>query len=94
MQTFDARVTSDLVVRRGRRVCAELEALVEGEGGQLARHIRESERCRARKRSFVSPTVVLKAQAPMRLDSELEADLWRGLEVAARGRRRRLFGIL
>jgi DNA-directed RNA polymerase specialized sigma24 family protein len=93
---FEERVTTELVVRRGRHVCAELAAALEAEGDQrsVRQHIRICSRCAASKRGFVSPTEVLRALAPMQPGRELEADLWRGLKLATRKRRRRRFGIL
>ena len=93
---FDERVTSELVVRRGHRVCAELNALVVDAAGErsLEQHIRDCERCQAGKRSFVSPTAVLGALAPIPPAPDLEAELLRELRKAARGQRPRRFGIL
>ena len=87
-ESFDERVTTELVARRGRASCAELEALLS-RGGAVQYHIRGCTPCRESMRRFASPTDVLAALAPMRPGRQLEADL-----LHAFGRRRRRFGIL
>lgn len=95
---FDERLRNELVVRRARHVCSELELVCviwqSAEPQRVLAHIRGCARCQASKRGFVSPSAVFGALAPMRPKPELETDRWRGLERATRGRRRRRFGIL
>jgi RNA polymerase sigma-70 factor, ECF subfamily len=82
---FDEQVTSELVARRGRHNCTELETLAAGEDGRsLSQHIRRCSRCQESKDRFVSPTDVLGGLAPIAPDALLRREVF-----AARGRRRR-----
>jgi DNA-directed RNA polymerase specialized sigma24 family protein len=82
---FDEEVTSELVVRRGRHNCTELEVLAAGDDGRsVSQHVRRCSRCQESKDRFVSPTEVLGALAGIAPDSQLRREVF-----AARGRRRR-----
>jgi RNA polymerase sigma-70 factor (ECF subfamily) len=86
---FDEQVTSELLVRRARHNCAELEILAaNGDSRAISQHIRRCARCRECARSFVSPTEVLGAIGMMAPTRKLRG---RALGDA---RCRRVFGIL
>jgi len=87
---FDDAVLSELVVRRTRHTCKELDAVSSrGDRRALAQHLRNCLHCRESRRRFVSPTEVLVALAFIPPSRSLQ------LEVLGRpSRRRRFFGIL
>jgi RNA polymerase sigma-70 factor (ECF subfamily) len=88
-KTFDDTIVCQLVARRGRHNCAELDALVgEDEPRRVSQHIRRCERCRGSSQSFVSPAEVLGALAPIAPARALRR------EIFGSARRRRVFGIL
>jgi RNA polymerase sigma factor (sigma-70 family) len=86
---LDERVTFQLVARRARHICTELEILVAQSGDhEVARHIRRCSRCRESMQAFVSPSVVLGSLEQMAPPAGFERELFK------RARRRRVFGIL
>jgi DNA-directed RNA polymerase specialized sigma24 family protein len=86
---FDEQVTAELVLRRGRHRCTELEIVAaDRDDRAVAHHIRSCVRCHEAKRSFVSPTDVLGALAWIEPTQSLRR------EIFGRARRRRVFGIL
>jgi RNA polymerase sigma-70 factor, ECF subfamily len=85
--SLDEHVTTELVLRRGRHNCTELEILVAGEDVRaVSQHIRRCARCQESKSRFVSPTDVLGG-----LDVIAPARRLRR-EIFGAGRRRRRFG--
>ncbi len=85
---FDEEVTSELVVRRGRHNCTELEILAAGDDSRsVSQHMRRCSRCQESKDRFVSPTEVLGGLAGIAPDSQLRRQVF-----SAPGRRRR-FGL-
>jgi RNA polymerase sigma-70 factor (ECF subfamily) len=86
---FDEYVTCELVARRGRHNCTELEILlVEDDRSRASQHIRRCARCQESRQRFVSPSEVLGSLAPIAPVRALERDIF------GRARRRRAFGIL
>jgi RNA polymerase sigma-70 factor (ECF subfamily) len=86
---FDESVGCQLVSRRGRHNCTELDILTrEDAGRRVTQHIQRCARCQTSMRRFVSPTEVLGALAFV----EPPRDLRR--EIFGRSRRSRIFGIL
>lgn len=82
---FDEEVTSELVVRRARHNCTELQILAaEGDGRSVLQHVRCCPRCLENRSRFVSPTDVLGGLAPIAPSRSLRRQVF-----AARGRRRR-----
>lgn len=87
---FDEQVTIQLLERRARHNCTELDILLAGgDRAGVARHARRCSRCRESKRGFVSPVEVLGA-----LEWVAPAVALRREIFGATRRRRRLFGIL
>jgi len=88
-ETFDEAVLCELVGRRGRHNCTELDIHVrEGDRRAVAQHIQRCRQCQQSSRAFVSPAEVLGALAPMAPPESLRR------EIFPRAHRRRLFGIL
>jgi DNA-directed RNA polymerase specialized sigma24 family protein len=88
-EALDERVTSELLVRRARHNCPELEILVgNGGGAHVAEHIRRCARCHEGRARFVSPVGVLRAFTLLTPPRGLQG------EIFATRRRRRRFGIL
>jgi RNA polymerase sigma-70 factor, ECF subfamily len=87
---FDDAVLSELVVRRTRHICRELDAVSSrGDRRALAQHLRNCLHCRESRRRFVPPTEVLASLAFIAPAGSLRKDVF-----GRRSRRRRLFGIL
>jgi len=83
---FDEHVTTELVLRRGRHNCAELEILAAGDGTlEVSQHIRRCSRCQESQSRFVSPTQVLGSLAQIASAEKLRRDIFGAS-------RRRLFG--
>jgi|SRR5919108_1005941 DNA-directed RNA polymerase specialized sigma24 family protein len=88
-EALEERVRLELVLRRARHNCPELDILVQdGAAGTLEQHIRRCARCHESRASFVSPVGVLRGLATIPPDRGLERELFGG------PRRRRRFGIL
>ena len=86
---FDQAVGCELVARRGRHNCAELDILTrEDAGRRVAQHVSRCARCQGSMRRFVSPSEVLGALAFVEPPRELRREIFR------RSRRPRVFGIL
>jgi RNA polymerase sigma factor (sigma-70 family) len=89
-ETLDETVTSELVVRRARHNCPELQILVRDHGNdEIPQHIRRCARCHESRARFVSPIGVLRGLTPIPPPRELQTEIF-----GARPRRRRRFGIL
>jgi predicted DNA-binding protein YlxM (UPF0122 family) len=87
---FEEAVTALVLVRRGRRECERLDALVASLGagaGELTRavrravrkHLRECEICESTKRRLVSPVELLGGLAPVPFDPALRDAVWERL---------------
>lgn len=88
-EAFDEAVLCELVVRRGRHNCAELDIRVrQNDARGIARHIQRCGKCRESSRAFVSPSDVLGALERIAPAKSLRREIFRS------GRRRRLFGML
>ena len=88
-EAFDDSVLCELVVRRGRHNCVELDIHVrQGDARGIARHILRCGKCRESTRAFVSPSDVLGALERIAPAKSLRREIFRS------GRRRRLFGML
>jgi DNA-directed RNA polymerase specialized sigma24 family protein len=86
---FDAAVLRELVVRRARHSCLELDFHVRREDRRrLEQHIERCKQCRQISMAFVSPTEVLGALELIEPERTLKR------EIFGRARRRRVFGIL
>jgi hypothetical protein len=86
---FDEAVGCELVARRGRHNCPELDILArEDTGRRVAQHTKRCTRCQGSMRRFVSPSDVLGALAFVEPPRELHREIFR------RSRRPRIFGIL
>ena len=86
---FDEAVGCELVARRGRHNCTELDILArEDTDRRVAQHIKRCTSCQGSMRRFVSPSEVLGALAFVEPPRELHRDIFR------RSRRARIFGIL
>src|SRR5438128_44887 len=82
--------SAELVARRGRHNCTELDILLSAADAQyVSQHVHRCARCHESKRRFVSPAEVLKALTAMAPTRKLRHEIFGG-----RRRRRRLFGIL
>ena len=89
-ETLEERVTTELVVRRARHNCRELEIVLhDTRRDQVVQHIHRCARCHESRARFVSPVGVLRGLAAIPPDRGLEREL-----LAAQPRRRRRFGIL
>jgi DNA-directed RNA polymerase specialized sigma24 family protein len=87
---FEDVVLSELVVRRTRHICRELDTVSSsGDRRALVQHLRNCLHCRESRRRFVPPTEVLAALAFIAPAGSLRKDVF-----GRRSRRRRLFGIL
>ena len=87
--SFEETVTTELVARRGRHNCTELDILLSQDGTRdVSRHVHRCARCHESKSRYVSPAEVLRGLAPMAPARYLRR------EIFGRQRRRRLFGIL
>jgi DNA-directed RNA polymerase specialized sigma24 family protein len=87
---LDENVTSELVVRRARHNCPELEILLRNNGDSgAAQHIRRCARCHESRARFMSPAGVLRGLKAIPPPPALERELF-----GASQRRRRRFGIL
>jgi RNA polymerase sigma factor (sigma-70 family) len=83
---FDECVRTELVVRRGRHNCAELEIVVAGgDMGEVSQHIRRCSRCQESQSRFVSPTQVLGSLERIAAAAKLRRDIFGAS-------RKRLFG--
>jgi len=88
-ETFDEAVLCDLVARRGRHNCAELDIHVRQDDRRaVTQHIQRCAQCQQSSRAFVSPTEVLGSLARMAPAKSLRREVFR------RARRGRLFGML
>lgn len=82
--SLEESVTSVLLMRRGRRDCAELDALVTTIGAEatpdarkaVQRHLQACPRCQESKRRFVSPIEIFGAIAPVPLLPALQGAIW------------------
>src|SRR5439155_12403407 len=64
--SFEERVTTELVARRARHNCTELDiVLSQGDAKDVSHHIRRCARCHESKSRYVSPAEVLGGLAPM-----------------------------
>jgi len=87
---LDECVTSELVIRRARHNCPELEILLRNDGNaELPLHIRRCARCHESRARFVSPAGVLRGLKPIPPTRALEREI-----LGARQQRQRRFGIL
>jgi RNA polymerase sigma factor (sigma-70 family) len=87
--SFEETVTTELVARRGRHNCTELDiVLSQGDARDASHHIRRCARCHESKGRYVSPAEVLRGLAPMAPTRNLRQEIFGGR------RRRQLFGIL
>jgi DNA-directed RNA polymerase specialized sigma24 family protein len=87
--SFDEAVVCELVARRARHSCSELDFVVrQDDRRRVAQHIKRCTSCRESSKAFVSASAVLGALAPL----EPEHGLRR--EIFGKARRRRVFGIL
>lgn len=88
-EAFDDAVLCQLVARRGRHNCDELDIVVrEHEPRRVAQHVQRCTRCRKSSRGYVSPTEVLGALELVEPSGSLRRELFGST------RRRRVFGIL
>jgi RNA polymerase sigma factor (sigma-70 family) len=86
---FDDGVVCELVARRGRHNCPELDILVrQDERRRVSQHIHRCARCQESSRAFVSPAEVLGSLARIAPARGLRR------EIFGNARRRRVFGIL
>ncbi len=86
--SVEETVTSMLLMRRGRRECPELDAILTSLGAteltrrvhaEIRTHLRECETCGESKRRFVSPIEILAGLAPVPAAAGLIDDLWRNV---------------
>jgi hypothetical protein len=88
-EAFDDAVLCQLVARRGRHNCEELDMVVrEHEPRRVAQHVQHCVRCRESNCGYVSPAEVLGALQLVEPAAELRR------EIFGATRRRRVFGIL
>jgi RNA polymerase sigma-70 factor (ECF subfamily) len=91
--SLEESVASTILMRRGRRDCPDLDALL-GELGatELTResrraiqaHLQECSRCQESKRRLVSPAEIFGGLAPVPLDPALRDSIWDALSAATR----------
>jgi RNA polymerase sigma factor (sigma-70 family) len=83
--SLEESVTSALLMRRGRRDCSDLDALLSDLGvTELTRavrkavqeHVRECDRCQESKRRYVSPAEILAGLAPIPASPDLRNLVW------------------
>lgn len=89
--SVEESVTSTILMRRGRRDCPDLDALL-GELGatELTRaarraiqaHLQDCSRCRESKRRLVSPAEIFGGLAPVPLDPALRDSIWDAVSAA------------
>jgi RNA polymerase sigma-70 factor, ECF subfamily len=85
---FDGAVVCELLARRARHNCPELDIIVrEQDARHIAQHVRRCGRCEESTRASVSPTEVLGALARIAPGRGLRR------EIFGRARRRRVFGV-
>ena len=89
-EAFDDAVLGELVVRRARHACAELDDVLvrEHEPHRVAQHVRHCTLCQESSRRFASPSEVLGALEPIAPAGALYR------EIFGPARRRRFFGML
>jgi RNA polymerase sigma factor (sigma-70 family) len=88
-ETFDEAVLYELLSRRGRHTCPELDIHVrEDDRGAVMQHIQGCARCQQSSRAFVSPIEVLGSLGRIAPTKSLRREVFR------RERRTRLFGML
>jgi RNA polymerase sigma factor (sigma-70 family) len=97
--SFDEAVTISLLATRGRRSCAQLDAVLSELGAERAtqevrkavrRHLRGCEQCQESERRFVSPSEILGSFAPLPatlgLREKIERDIVRQADAGIRAR--------
>ena len=82
-------MTSTLLATRGRRSCAQLDAVLSELDADrvtpevrkaVRQHVRDCEQCQESKRRFVSPAEILGSLAPMPPTPGLHEDVWKQLD--------------
>jgi RNA polymerase sigma factor (sigma-70 family) len=91
--SVEESVASTILMRRGRRDCPDLDALLSELGAtELTRearraiqaHLQECPRCQESKRRLVSPAEIFGSLAPVPLDPALRDSIWDAVSAASR----------